>query len=252
MSASVGMSSDGCEVEDMWYEKDRAAVAFVPAGTGSLTGMIDAILPAVVTSFAAFHDDPAIAILPEEMALVAAATESRQEEFITGRYCARQALRRLGQPDAALLRGAGREPLWPAGIVGSITHCPGYRAAAVAHDCDIFTIGIDAEICAPLPAGVPELVLVDAERHWLATMSADFPWDRLIFSAKESVFKAWWPLTRVWLDFSAATINLQPDNGTFHAELAPQLWHISARQITGFAGRFLIRDGFILTAIAAY
>ena len=95
-----------------------------------------------------------------------------------------------------------------------------------------------------------ELILIGAERDWLATMSADIPWDRLIFSTKESVFKAWWLLARAPLDFSEAKINVRPDDQIFHAKLAPKSSALLEPSIVEFAGRFLVQDGLILTAIA--
>ena len=59
--------------------------------------------------------------------------------------------------------GAKREPLWPAGVVGSITHCDGYRAAAVARATDLATVGIDAEPHEPLPDGVLAAIALPAE-----------------------------------------------------------------------------------------
>src|SRR5207245_11366486 len=113
-----------------------------------------------------------------------------RREFAAGRACARAALHRLGFPRGPLLSGADRAPIWPAGAVGSITHCPGYCAAAVARRRDVRALGIDAELNEPLPDGVAELVCTETELTWTA-MSAPrgTHWQALIFSAKESVYK---------------------------------------------------------------
>jgi 4'-phosphopantetheinyl transferase EntD len=107
---------------------------------------------------------PGEALLPEEEVLVARAVGQRRAEFTTVRTCARIALGRLGLPPAPLLSGPKREPLWPAGVVGSITHCDGYRAAAVARASEVAAIGIDAEPHDPLPAGILDRVTLPAER----------------------------------------------------------------------------------------
>ncbi|MFO1059858.1 MAG: 4'-phosphopantetheinyl transferase superfamily protein [Dongiaceae bacterium] len=212
--------------------------------------MIEALLPPGVACSEIRGGDPGAALLPEEAALLGRAVEKRVREFTEGRHCARMALRRLGLPAAPILRGEGREPLWPAGIVGSITHCEGYRAAAVARASAAATLGIDAEIHAPLPQGVARMVLVEEERDWLARAPEGICWDRVIFSAKESVFKAWWPLARRWLDFGQAAIALQPEAGRFEARLLVEAPVIEGRPLAGFAGRWLVEDGLVLTAIA--
>jgi 4'-phosphopantetheinyl transferase EntD len=75
-------------------------------------------------------------------------------------------------------------------------------------------------------------------------------WDRLLFSAKESVYKAWFPLTRRWLGFDEAAVTINAANGTFSVRLLVQGPMLDGRRLTGFTGRWLARDGLILTAIA--
>ncbi|MGH3416365.1 MAG: 4'-phosphopantetheinyl transferase family protein, partial [Actinocrinis sp.] len=121
----------------------------------------------------------------------------------------RQGLARLGRPPAPILPGDHGAPQWPDGVVGSMTHCAGYRAAVVANRADLITIGVDAEPHDALPPEVLDTVTLPEERAQLARLVARHPgvhWDRLLFSAKESVYKAWFPLTRRWLDFDQAGI----------------------------------------------
>src|SRR5690242_4153856 len=96
--------------------------------------VIEQLLPAGVAAAEEFQDRLDAALFPAEAAQIQGAVEARRREFATGRHCARQALAALGVPATPLLSGGHREPLWPAGVVGSITHCTGYRAAAVAPD----------------------------------------------------------------------------------------------------------------------
>ncbi|MFE7600992.1 4'-phosphopantetheinyl transferase [Streptomyces sp. NPDC057494] len=131
---------------------------------------------------------------PEEEALMARAVPGRRREFAAARVCAHRALAALGAAPGPLLRGRRGAPAWPADTVGSITHCAGYRAAAVAPAARLLALGIDAEPHAPLPSGVREAVAFGPEEARLRTLAADRPdiaWDRLLFSAKESVYKAW-------------------------------------------------------------
>ncbi|MEU1230496.1 4'-phosphopantetheinyl transferase superfamily protein [Streptomyces sp. NPDC005828] len=220
--------------------------------------MIEAILPPDVVSVAAPGDLPDDALehgeglFPEEEALIARAVPPRRREFTTGRICARRALARLGLPPAPLLRNRRGAPQWPAGVVGSMTHCQGYRAVAVARTGHRVTIGIDAEPHAPLPDGVLEAIALPGEQRAMAALARHSPgtaWDRLLFSAKESVFKAWYPLTGEELGFDEADITLDPDHGTFTARLLRPGPHVAGRPLTGFSGRWLSRADHVATAV---
>lgn len=209
--------------------------------------MIETLLPPAVCAVDRRGDDPDAAPLHEEEALIERAVAARRAEFATARGCAREALRRLGEPPGAILRGPKREPLWPPGIVGSITHCAGYRAAAVAHADHVLTIGIDAEPHGPIEARVAARVLDEEERAWIAGAPAGIHWDRVFFSAKESVYKAWFPLARRWLGFEDARLAIEPDAGVFEARLlvAPP-----AGVPAVFLGRYAVVDELVITAIA--
>ncbi|MFJ6786881.1 4'-phosphopantetheinyl transferase family protein [Streptomyces angustmyceticus] len=215
--------------------------------------MIDKLLPAPVVTAEAFHDAPLSEMFPEERALVSAAVPLRQNEFGTVRGCARRALAELGIAPAPLLPGPNREPQWPPGIVGAMTHCAGYRAAAVARATDIRTVGLDAEPHLPVDdPGVVDLITLPEERAQLRRLAAAQPgicWDRLIFSAKESVYKAWFPLTHRWLDFEEAHLTLDPSNATFTAQLLVPGPVIDGTELTEFTGRWLIGSGLVVTAV---
>jgi len=215
--------------------------------------VIETILPSGVECAEAFSDPPGIVLLPEEEALVAKVVEKRRHEFATARNCAHRALGRLGVAPTPIVRGERGAPKWPAGIVGSITHCAGYRAAAVARARDMVTIGIDAESDEVLPDGVLDLVSLPGERARLRDLAAAAPgtcWDRLLFSAKEAVYKAWFPLAGRWLGFDEADITLSATDGTFAAHLLVPAPTVEGFPLRGFTGRWLASDGLILTAIA--
>lgn len=252
--------------------------------------MIEHLLPAGAFSRAAYGTELDQAPLhPEETAAVARAVPKRRHEYAAGRACARAALARLGVPPGPLLRDEHRgAPLWPAGVVGSITHCEGYRAAAVARSTDILTLGIDAEPHDRLPEGVLDaIVATDAERAALAELALrapDIHWDRLFFSAKETVYKAWYPYHHRFLSFQEAELLLTagPDGtdtgtGTATGTDAGTAYRDApggeARAVTGlggytarvllpgplladgvgpevFTGRWIVRDGLLATAIA--
>jgi 4'-phosphopantetheinyl transferase EntD len=214
--------------------------------------VIEELVPPAVAVAESFGDIPGARLFPEEEGEVARAVDKRRREFTTARACARTALGRLGLPEAPIRRGERGAPDWPSGIVGSITHCAGYRAAAVARGDDVVTIGLDAEPNEPIPPEVLGLVADDAERAWVTELRAAAPqvsWDRLLFCAKEAVYKAWFPLTRRWLDFSEASVTVDAAAGTFAARLLVSATRPDGQPLTGFTGRWLARDGLVLTAI---
>ncbi|WP_159499327.1 4'-phosphopantetheinyl transferase superfamily protein [Microbacterium sp. 18062] len=216
-----------------------------------MTTGLPTLLPAAVEVEQTTVDVPDIALFPQELAAVAGAVPKRRAEFAAVRGCARRALGRLGHAPAPILPGPNREPQWPAGIVGSLTHCDGYRAAALARTRDILTLGIDAETHEPLPDGVAELVTVGDEPRLLARLGAAEPgiaWDRVLFSAKESIYKAWFPLARAWLDFTECELTIDPA-GTFAGQLLVSGPRVGDRVIDRFAGRWTIHGRHILTAV---
>ncbi|WP_436527298.1 4'-phosphopantetheinyl transferase family protein [Actinoplanes sp. HUAS TT8] len=210
--------------------------------------MLDQLLPHPVRSAVAFADDPDEACYPGEESLIANTAPGRRREILTARRCAREALTALGHAPGPILRGERREPLWPSGVAGSITHCAGFRAAAVARTSEISSLGIDAEPHEPLPPRVLGSVTTPADRDLLARLAVSHPeinWDRLLFSAKESIYKAWFPLTGRWLGFEDASLAIDPEAGTFVGHVlidAPP----SLREMPG---RFLIDQGLIVTAV---
>ncbi|MFF2045652.1 4'-phosphopantetheinyl transferase [Kitasatospora sp. NPDC058170] len=214
--------------------------------------MIAEILPASVVVEAAYDDPPQARLEPAEEAVVAKAVETRRREFTTVRHCARLALGRLGVPYRPLVPGLRGAPSWPDGVIGSMTHCAGYRAAAVARPGDLASLGVDAEPALALPEGVLEAIALPGEQERIGKLLAELPhlpWDRLLFSAKEAVYKAWFPLTGLFLEFAEADITLDPD-GTFHAVLLVPGPVVGGRTVGAFDGRWIVRDGLLATAIA--
>ncbi|MFD5466399.1 4'-phosphopantetheinyl transferase [Kitasatospora sp. NPDC127059] len=214
--------------------------------------MIGDLLPDVVVTEVAYDDPPEARLEPAEEAAVARAVDKRRREFTTVRHCARTALTRLGVPYRPLVPGLRGAPSWPEGVVGSLTHCDGFRAAAVTRAGALASLGIDAEPALPLPEGVLGSVALPVEQQRLTALTAAqpaTPWDRILFSAKESVYKAWFPLTELWLDFHEAELDLSPD-GTFTARLLVPGPVVGGRRLDGFDGRWAVRDGLLATAIA--
>ncbi|HTQ04308.1 MAG TPA: 4'-phosphopantetheinyl transferase superfamily protein [Polyangiaceae bacterium] len=164
-------------------------------------------------------DAPAAALFPEEEALVARAVPKRRLEFAQGRACARRLLAELGVPAAPLLSGEMREPLWPAGVVGSITHDRAL-CAVVAARADAFAgLGIDLEPDEPLEPGVAARIWSPEEASD-ARLRAVVPFEsaaKLVFSAKEAVYKCQFPTTHAYIGFGGVSVRL--GDGAFEATL---------------------------------
>ena len=229
----------------------RIAAGGAGRGGPSRMGMLAGVVAPGVIAVEAISGAPVEPLLPEEAAALGVVADGRCREFTAGRSCARQALAALGAPRVPILRGASRQPLWPEGVAGSITHCAGYCGAAVAWRDRFLSLGIDAEPHAPLPAGVIDKVALPAEREWLsARAGSGIAWDRVLFSAKESIYKAWFPVTGRWLGFKDASVRFEPDDGTFEARLAAPAETPDGRRLERFDGRMRIADGLVLTCVS--
>ena len=139
-------------------------------------------------------------LLRAEQEEVAGAAQTRIEQFTAGRVCSRIALGRLGVATTTpVLRGEDRAPIWPPGFVGSISHTDTWCAAAVARVEDVRAIGIDLELATPLKESLWRRVCTPKERDWLHELPAPGLTGKVVFSAKESVYKCQYPITSKFL-----------------------------------------------------
>lgn len=190
----------------------------------AVTTALASILPpgAVAVELEEAGEDDFTAMLhPAELVCVRDASLGRRREFAAGRECARRAVALLGVAAGPLPADADGAPLWPPGVVGSITHKGAYRAAAVARASDLAGLGIDAEHDAPLPRGVlGRIASADEIAHVerLRAVDASVHWDRVLFSAKEAVVKSLGSREGPSLDLARATVTLEPITGSFSAK----------------------------------
>ncbi|MEU6117406.1 4'-phosphopantetheinyl transferase superfamily protein [Streptomyces sp. NPDC047117] len=182
------------------------------------------------------------------------AVPARRAEFVTGRALARRALSAVGAPTTDLVRTVTGAPAWPQGFTGSITHCLGYRAAAVAARRDVCALGIDAEPHRPLADELIAAIATPGERRgWPARSGL---WSETVaFSAKEAACKALYGLGAGLIDFSELRIGVRglyrlgegAWRGTFGAQL-----HRARREPglpAGVAGRWHVSDSLVVTAV---
>lgn len=204
--------------------------------------MLADLLPPDVVAVESFGACASAPLVGDEAAAVARAVPARRAEYAAVRACARDALERLGAGRPAVPSAPDRSPVWPAGVVGALTHCDGYRAAAVARRATWAGVGVDAEPLAPLPDGVADLVMSDDERAALADVDPTLFPERVVFSAKESVYKVWHPLVGTWLGFEDVSVRLA--DGTFVAHL-----HRPGLGVRTLRGRWTTGRGLVVTAL---
>ena len=215
--------------------------------------LLGGVLPERVAAAELYADPPDLTPLPEEEPLIARSVAKRRNEFITVRHCARQALAELGLPPVPILKGDKGEPCWPHGVVGSLTHCTGFRGAVVGLRTDVRSVGIDAEPHDVLPDGVLDAVSLPAERVELGDLPRGLHWDRILFCAKEATYKAWFPLTHRWLGFEDAHITFEVDGtgsgGVFQTRILIDPAAEHGPPLSTMTGRWSVGKGLALTAI---
>ena len=185
-------------------------------------------------------------LLPEERTVIEHAVPKRQREFASGRLYARTVLSRLGFPEAPLLPGLDRAPVWPAGAVGSISHSRRMAGAAVALKSHYGSVGLDIEDREPVASYLLNLIASADEREWVERgSSADAGVRaRLLFSAKESVYKCHYPVYGVFLEFRDVRIQFDEATRSFQAQTLP-LPHRATRDVLN--GRFWMGETTLVT-----
>lgn len=192
-------------------------------------------------------------LLPEEEACVTRAFPKRRREFTAGRVCARRALEALGIHDFPLVAGPDRLPIWPAGIAGSISHCRDYCGVAVSRKGRILGVGLDVERPGPLDEKIIPRICTDAELATVDRTVMSAPdWAKIIFSAKESTYKCWYPIGRTFLGFHDVEIALEP-TGAFTARMLKGSEALGASVMRGRWGSSenLVFTGVTLTSDAS-
>ena len=207
------------------------------------------LLPPGVAAVGMQHEGEIATMAPEEALYVRDAGYVRRAEFAAGRWCARHALKALGLPADPIGRRPDGIAAWPRGIVGSITHSHGYAVAAAASDVHFRALGIDAEPHIAAADDVIARIAAPAERQHLSAMSLACPdvrWGRVLFSAKEAAYKAWYPLMRTPLRFRDISVSFTTE-GEFTAQIFPRF--TSEYSTYSWTGRWACSE-FVLTAVA--
>lgn len=133
--------------------------------------------------------------------------ERRMADFTTGRHCARMAMRQFGLFDRAIPIGEGRQPVWPEGICGSISHSKGLSGAIVSSREHHLSLGLDVERRLSVDEKLWDHLFTGTDIALLRSLGPDArEWATLLFSLKESFYKLQYPLSGRFLDFPEVSL----------------------------------------------
>jgi 4'-phosphopantetheinyl transferase EntD len=211
------------------------------------SALVDGVFPSgAAVAWQRIEDDVA-SLFPEEQALIARAVPKRQREFAVGRACARRALAELGCEPQVILSGEMREPLWPAGVVGSITHDRAFGLAVVGRVERFRSFGVDIEPDEPLSPEVAARILSpeEAAAAIASGVIARESAPKLVFAIKEAVYKCQFPLSREYLGFGGVTVTLGRER--FDAVLSEATGPLAAGLV--FSGQWRQAEGELLAGV---
>jgi 4'-phosphopantetheinyl transferase EntD len=231
---------------------DRSATA--PANIPRLSAPLTALYPPGVYAAEVLGAGDPDLLTERELQYISHCVEKRIRDFAGGRSCARRALLGLGIEGFDLLPGEDRQPLWPAAVVGSITHTEGHSAAVVGLRSRFRGLGVDTEVATAVKEDVWPQILVEAEwRHLEQLPAAQRPlWAALVFAAKEAFYKCQFPSTSQWLEFTDLAIGpVDPAVAEGIISLRPQRSLELAAQVSGpWIGRYRFHERFVTVGVA--
>lgn len=187
-------------------------------------------------------------VLPSERDHVAQVSERRRTDFLNGRACAHACIAALGVPDAPVVVGPGGAPVWPPGVVGSITHCEGYSGAVATLSTKSRSLGVDAERRARVERGLESLICTEVERADLDRRpeSERSEIATLLFSAKEAFYKAQFGVSGHWVDF--LDVAVEPRDGSFTVTLGVRIPGLGCSG-DRFTGRYVVLADHVFCGI---
>jgi 4'-phosphopantetheinyl transferase EntD len=184
-------------------------------------------------------------LLPEELDLLEGASIKRIADLSTGRHCARNAMEALIGHRPAVLRGHGREPIWPQGVVGSIAHSAKMAGAMIAMKSDFSAIGIDIETVGDVRRELWDLMFDDQEQQLILSKENPDVWATLLFSLKEAFYKLQYPITGKFLDLT--DVSIADDNGDIRFKLTSNIVDLKGIDLTSIRSRWTIINDQLIT-----
>jgi 4'-phosphopantetheinyl transferase EntD len=237
------------------FDPDPGSTNGTPANPAQLSPELAELFPASMVVAELTGPAPRTVLTASELYSISHCAEKRIQDFARGRACAHRVLSELGIPDFSLLAGAKREPIWPAGITGSITHTAGFAAAVAAPRSGIASVGLDCEIIESVDEELWSRICTPTEQARLARVPAVERGRQaaLIFAAKEAFYKCQFPVSRQWVGFE--DVDIEPTDwpaasGSFC--ILPQTsLPVSDGWVAALVGRFQFRDRWVITGVTA-
>ncbi|MCF6432117.1 4'-phosphopantetheinyl transferase superfamily protein [Leisingera sp. MMG026] len=188
---------------------------------------------------------PPAPLAEEAAGLSPNAVIKRRTEFAAGRSAAHQAMRQLGLTPAPVPVGRDRAPVWPKGLVGSITHTKSCAMAVLAHEGDVQGLGIDVEEDTPLKDELLPAICSEREQAWLKRQDNPGQMAKMIFSAKEAAYKCQYTLSRAFYGFDGMELEFDLAAAAYRAVFtADRPPFVRGEAVSG---RFAIGAGLIIT-----
>jgi enterobactin synthetase component D len=181
------------------------------------------------------------------------AVAKRQSEFLAGRYAAQSGFKLLGLGNPEVAIGVHRSPVWPNEVIGSISHTGQVAMCALSLKNENDFLGIDVEslIASKVADDIRSTILSADEESFLRRIDHDFAGlVTLIFSAKESLFKALYPHVGSYFGFEVAKlVELNFEAGSLIFELRSNL---SSKIILGsrFSAHFQFNEHTVMTSVS--
>ena len=221
-----------------------------PSNPAQLSTQLGSLFPAGVVAVELLSEAPRTVLTELELSSISHCANKRIDDFTRGRACAHRGLIELGIHPYSVLAGEKREPLWPAEIIGSITHTTGFAAAVVARRSEVEALGIDCEIIASVDADLWERICTPTERARLEQLPQAQAQRQaaLIFAAKEAFYKCQFPVSHEWVGFEDVTIEVSGDG----FRIVPQV-HLPVPDgwVASLAGRYEFREPWVVTGVSA-
>ncbi|OIQ30619.1 MAG: phosphopantetheinyl transferase [Alphaproteobacteria bacterium MedPE-SWcel] len=210
--------------------------------------LLRSLLPEAVAIAAEDPQGTPPAPFAEEFACLSPnAVEKRRREFAAGRAAAHRAMRALNLTPAPILIGPKRAPVWPNGLVGSITHCRSCALAALAPDHRFLGLGLDVEEDTPLATDLWPSIASPQEQDWMTRQTDPGQAGKLLFSAKEAAYKAQYARSRKYFGFDGLELSIDAETRSFQATFTGD--QAPYRRGDQLHGRFAIGAGVIITAV---
>lgn len=217
----------------------------------SLTDALRSLFPSSISVASLPIVDPIPKGFPEEEICIEGVNDLRKREFRAGRMCAHRALSALGADSGPIIASENRGPIWPDGIIGSISHTRKHCIAAVAETKVVSSIGLDMELYQRMKPHLWRLVLTGGEYDALSALKDEQEkvlLAALIFSAKEAFYKYQYPLTQVWLGFQDAEVVISPETSTFSLKVLNDVEPFGASG-TIIQGRYACYADYVLSGL---